>query len=629
MVKSLSDLNSFIEKADEGLMQQVKEGDYDGLIKVMEILKIVKEKQASTDVMFGPLGEIIDLLKGYGVVIPEESLVQLTELPEKWGNTKRLSVQAIQQVAPLQTMEVGKLQKRISDFDVKQNEFRKDFCKMRFFQFKCRMPYDYLSQANSMIKKMEVEMKKLQDSAVLFEVTVPEFQSTHQCRREVKMLKQLWDYIFLVRTAIDEWKTTMWKGLDVENMDMECKKFSKDVRGLDKEMRQWNAFIGLETTVKNMLTSLRAVGELQNNAIRERHWQQLVTVTKVKFVMTDDCCLADLLGLNLHNFEDEVHNVVDKAVKEMAMEKMLRDLDNAWTGMEFQHETHARTGYNLLRTSEELIETLEENQVQLQNMMTSKYIAFFLEEISTWQKRLSMVDQVIVCWMDVQRTWSHLESIFIGSEDIRKQLPVDSQRFDDIDTEFKKLMKMMEKTPNVVKATNVPGLAEQLEVIQAQLSLCEKALAEYLETKRLAFPRFYFSSSADLLDILSNGNQPLKVAKHLTKLFDSMAKLDLKKGHESSHAFAMIAKDGERVEFDRICICEGQVEVWLNRLLDTMRTSIRFFLTNAVAAYEEKPRDQWLFDYPAQVSLCGTQIAWTLEVKYIFASLWYVDLSTS
>ena len=47
----------------------------------------------------------------------------------------------------------------------------------------------------------------------------------------------------------------------------------------------------------------------------------------------------------------------------------------------------------MLRTSEELIETLEENQVQLQNMMTSKYIAFFYDEISTWQKRLSNVDQ--------------------------------------------------------------------------------------------------------------------------------------------------------------------------------------------------------------------------------------------
>ena len=48
------------------------------------------------------------------------------------------------------------------------------------------------------------------------------------------------------------------------------------------------------------------------------------------------------------------------------------------------------------------------------------------------------VDQVIVYWMDVQRTWSHLESIFIGSEDIRKQLPIDSERFDNIDTDFKK-----------------------------------------------------------------------------------------------------------------------------------------------------------------------------------------------
>ena len=98
VVKSLSDLNNFIEKADEGLMQQVKEDDYDGLVKVMEFLKVVKEKQLTTDTMFEPLGKIIEMLRGYGVVIPEESLVQLQELPEKWGNTKRLSVQAIQQV---------------------------------------------------------------------------------------------------------------------------------------------------------------------------------------------------------------------------------------------------------------------------------------------------------------------------------------------------------------------------------------------------------------------------------------------------------------------------------------------------------------------------------------------------
>lgn len=65
----------------------------------------------------------------------------------------------------------------------------------------------------------------------------------------------------------------------------------------------------------------------------------------------------------------------------------------------------------------------------------------------------------------------------------------------------------MSKTPNVVKGTNKEGLVDQLDNLQKDLIICEKALAEYLETKRLAFPRFYFVSSADLLDILSNGNQ--------------------------------------------------------------------------------------------------------------------------
>ena len=39
--------------------------------------------------------------------------------------------------------------------------------------------------------------------------------------------------------------------------------------------------------------------------------------------------------------------------------------------------------------------------------------------------------------MAVQRTWLHLESIFIGSEDIRRQLPEDTERFEGIDQDFK------------------------------------------------------------------------------------------------------------------------------------------------------------------------------------------------
>ena len=67
---------------------------------------------------------------------------------------------------------------------------------------------------------------------------------------------------------------------------MECKRFVKEIRGLDKEMRAWDAFTGLDSTVKNMVTSLRAVGELQNPAIRDRHWQQLMQATKVSITIS-------------------------------------------------------------------------------------------------------------------------------------------------------------------------------------------------------------------------------------------------------------------------------------------------------------------------------------------------------
>lgn len=66
-------------------------------------------------------------------------------------------------------------------------------------------------------------------------------------------------------------------------------------------------------------------------------------------------------------------------------------------------------------------------------------------------------------------------------------------------------MKEMLSNLNIVKSTSRSKLLDRLEELEKQLSICEKALFDYLETKRLIYPRFYFISSADLLDILSNG----------------------------------------------------------------------------------------------------------------------------
>lgn len=49
------------------------------------------------------------------------------------------------------------------------------------------------------------------------------------------------------------------------------------------------------------------------------------------------------------------------------------------------------------------------------------------------------------------------------------------------------------------------------------------------------------------------------------------------------------------------CEVFPQVEVWLNRVLDRMCATLRHEIPEAVVTYEEKPREQWIFDYPAQV----------------------------
>lgn len=73
----MNDLVEFIKIADVGLAQEVEEGDYDGLVAVMGHLMAVKDRQASTDEMFEPLKQTIELLKTYGQELPEEVHMQL------------------------------------------------------------------------------------------------------------------------------------------------------------------------------------------------------------------------------------------------------------------------------------------------------------------------------------------------------------------------------------------------------------------------------------------------------------------------------------------------------------------------------------------------------------------------
>lgn len=57
-------------------------------------------------------------------------------------------------------------------------------------------------------------------------------------RREVVLLKELWDMITMVESSMAAWSTTPWREITVEDMELQCKRFAKDIRALDKEVRE-------------------------------------------------------------------------------------------------------------------------------------------------------------------------------------------------------------------------------------------------------------------------------------------------------------------------------------------------------------------------------------------------------
>ena len=86
----------------------------------------------------------------------------------------------------------------------------------------------------------------------------------------------------------------------------------------------------------------------------------------------------------------------------------------------------------------------------------------------------------------------------------------------------------------------------------------------YLETKRQFFPRFYFLSNDDLLEILGQSKNPEAVQPHLKKCFDNIKTLDIAKMRDHFEATHMNSAEGEKVDLKNIVRLEGAVEVCFN-----------------------------------------------------------------
>ncbi|KAG8249570.1 Dynein heavy chain 6, axonemal [Homalodisca vitripennis] len=182
-------------------------------------------------------------------------------------------------------------------------------------------------------------------------------------------------------------------------------------------------------------------------------------------------------------------------------------------------------------------------------------------------------------------------------------------------------------------ACTYPGLLETFQNNNSLLDQILKCLEAYLETKRVAFPRFYFLSNDELLEILAQTRNPHAVQPHLRKCFDAISKLEFgtkqvlpegaTEGDENiefetvltTDIVAMISPEQEVVSLGKGLKARGNVEDWLGKVEEAMFLCLRRQMKDALLDYMKRVRTDWVLYHPSQITLTVSQIMWCRNVQ--------------
>ncbi|KAM7230116.1 hypothetical protein CapIbe_018833 [Capra ibex] len=436
-----------------------------------------------------------------------------------------------------------------------------------------------------------------------------------------RMVKEFQPYLDLWTTASDwlrwseSWMNDPLSAIDAEQLEKNVIESFKTMHKCVKQFKDIPACqdvaLDIRARIEEFKPYIPLIQGLRNPGMRNRHWDVLSSEININVRPKANLTFARCLEMNLQDHIESISKVAEVAGKEYAIEQALDKMEKEWSTILFNVMPYKETDTYILKSPDEASQLLDDHIVMTQSMSFSPYKKPFEQRINSWETKLKLTQEVLEEWLNCQRAWLYLEPIF-SSEDINRQLPVESKRYQTMERIWRKIMKNAYENREVINVCSDQRLLDSLRDCNKLLDMVQKGLSEYLETKRSAFPRFYFLSDDELLEILSQTKDPTAVQPHLRKCFENIAQLLFQEDLEITH---MYSAEGEEVQLSFSIYPSSNVEDWLREVENSMKASVRDIIERAVKAYPTMLRTQWVLNWPGQVTIAGCQTYWTLEVE--------------
>jgi len=267
---------------------------------------------------------------------------------------------------------------------------------------------------------------------------------------------------------------------------------------------------------------LPVLDSICRHGLEKRHWDKVSEILGRQINPKLYPTLKDMIDADIMSILPELEEIANAAGKEYDLNMGLKNMQSDWKDVMFDVLQYRDSDTHILASIDDIQTLLDDHIMRTQAMKRSPFIVALGSKADDWEERLLLIQNIIDAWTQEQVNWMYLEPIF-SSEDIMRQMPLEGRNFKAVDKIWRRIMKHTLKDRHVMAATEYPSMLEIFTKAIEDLETVQKGLNTYLEQKRLFFARFFFLSNDELLEILSETKDPMRVQPHLRKCFEGVS----------------------------------------------------------------------------------------------------------